>query len=296
MTDKILYGVIVKGIGGFYYAQAEDGQVYTLRARGIFRKQKITPLVGDTVCFSPVEGEEDGWMDRILPRLNELKRPPVANLSYLMITVAPQPKPDLLMIDAMLIEARRQNIAPVLVLNKSDIDLTLCKEIRQEYAGTSDPIVITSVKSGQGLDELAALLKRGICCFAGQSGVGKSSLASAVTGIQLDIGEISRKISKGKHTTRHTELLRHNGFQVLDTAGFSLLSQSEPEDPVMLKTYYPEFALYEPNCRFQPCYHLSEPGCAVLKAGDGGQIAKTRVLRYHQLLENAKEAWKGRYE
>jgi ribosome biogenesis GTPase / thiamine phosphate phosphatase len=289
-------GVIVKGIGGFYYIHAEGGQLYTLRARGVFRKENITPLVGDTVRFTPGAGEDEGWIDEILPRQNELLRPPVANIACLFIVVAPKPRPDLLLVDSLMVDARRQNILPVLVLNKSDLDPSLCADIRAQYGGTGDPAVITSVKSGEGLGELEALMKRGICCFSGQSGVGKSSLVAAVTGIELNVGEISQRIGRGKHTTQHAELLIKGGFEVLDTAGFSLLAQAEPEDPVTLKTYYPEFARFEAQCRFQPCYHLSEPGCAVLKARDGGQIAKERVLRYHQLLASAKEAWEGRYE
>ncbi len=288
-------GVIVKGIGGFYYVHAGNGQVYTLRARGVFRRQKITPLIGDGVTFTPVEGEE-GWIDQILPRQNVMIRPPVANVTYLMIVVSPIPKPDLLLVDSLLVEARRQRITPVLVINKSELDPALCLAIRGEYETTGDPVMIVSAKRKQGLTELEALLRRGICCFAGQSGVGKSSLVTAITGMQLNTGEISQKIEKGKHTTRHAELLIHNGFQVLDTAGFSLASQVVPEEPVLLKNYYPEFAVYESQCRFQPCYHLCEPGCAVLKARDSGQIAKERVLRYHQLLEIAKDVWKGRYE
>lgn len=287
-------GVIVKGIGGFYYVRTDDAELYTLRARGAFRKQRITPLIGDHVTFTPGSGEEEGWIDEILPRQNELIRPPVANLSTLLIVIAPRPKPDLLLADTLFIEARRQNITPALVINKADLDPALCSQIRGEYR--SDPVFITSVKKRTGLDELAAYLRHGTCCFAGQSGVGKSSLVSAITGLTLDTGEISKKIARGKHTTRHAELLIKDGFQVLDTAGFSLLSQSEPEDPVQLKDYYPEFAPYEQQCRFQPCYHQSEPGCAVLSATDEGSISKERVQRYHQLLENAKEAWKNRYE
>lgn len=291
-----MQGVIVKGIGGFYYALAGDAQTYTLRARGVFRKRKITPLVGDAIRFTPGVGEEEGWIDEILARSNELSRPPVANLSYLIIVVAPQPKPDLLLADALLIEAGRQRISPVLVINKHDLDASMCRDLRAQYADAGGPVILSSVKTGEGLEALEEVLKRGICCFAGQSGVGKSSLVAAITGLSLEVGEISQKISRGKHTTRHAELLVHGGYQVLDTAGFSLLWQAGAEDPVRLKSYYPEFVPLEGQCRFQPCYHQNEPGCAVLRARDEGRIPKERVGRYHQLLGNAKEAWENRYD
>ena len=190
---KAMHGVIVKGIGGFYYAMANDKQVYTLKARGVFRKQKITPLVGDAILFTPGSGEEDGWIDEILPRQNILIRPPVSNVSYLVIVVAPKPKPDLLLVDTLMVHARKQGILPILVINKADLDASLCGDIRLQYIGTGDPVLVTSVKSDEGLQELAILLKKGICCFAGQSGVGKSSLLTAVTGIELEVGEISQK-------------------------------------------------------------------------------------------------------
>jgi ribosome biogenesis GTPase / thiamine phosphate phosphatase len=289
-------GVIVRGISGFYTVEADNGISYTLKARGIFRRRKITPLVGDQIRFAVPENEDDAWIDEIFPRTNELIRPPVANIARLIVVIAPVPKPDLLLLDALLVNARRQRIAPTLVINKSDLDSAFCQQIRDEYRQAGCEILITSVIHGDGLQALGKLIKQGICCFAGQSGVGKSSLAAAVTGIELSTGDISGRIARGKHTTRHAELLIENGFQVLDTAGFSLLSQSEPEDPVTLKSYYPEFAPFEPLCRFQPCYHGSEPGCAVKTAAHDGKIVKERLDRYHQLLENAKEAWKGRYE
>ena len=296
MTASDMRGTILKGIGGFYYIAADNGQVYTLRARGVFRKQRITPLVGDAVRFTPGEGDDEGWIDRILERKNELVRPQVANISRLLIVIAPIPAPDLLMVDTLLVHARRQGITPVLVINKTDLDGKLCAMIREQYLCTGDTILMTSIVNGDGLDALAALLQTGICCFAGQSGVGKSSLVSTVTGIELNTGEISGRTARGKHTTRHTELFVRDGFQVLDTAGFSLLAQAEAEDPVGLKDWYPEFIPFESQCRFQPCYHHSEPGCAVLEALEQGKITRERVERYHQLLNKAKEAWKGRYE
>lgn len=288
-------GVIVKGLGGLYYARDEQGDVYVLRAKGAFRRQHISPLVGDDIRFTPGEGEEHGWIEEILPRMNVLVRPPVANVGYLIFVLAPEPAPDLMMIDTMLVMARQQNIAPVLTVNKRELDPALAERIRTEYANAGVSVLEVSAITGYGLGPLADALKAGICCFAGQSGVGKSTLISRLTGIELESGEISRKIARGKNTTRHAELLFGNGLRVLDTAGFSLLELWEPMDPVLLKDAYPDFAPYEGECRFQPCYHLSEPDCAVLAAVERGDLSAVRVERYHQLLEQVKQTWRNRY-
>ena len=289
-------GVIVKGVGGLYYARDALGAVSVLRARGAFRKQHITPVVGDDILFSPGQGEEHGWIDEVLPRRNELIRPPVANIGHLFFVLAPEPEPDFLLLDTMLVMAREQEIDPVLVVNKIELDPALGERVRADYAQADVPVLAVSAKRGVGLDALAALLRDGIGCFAGQSGVGKSSLLNAVTGLTLQSGEISRKIARGKNTTRHAELLFRDDFQVLDTAGFSLLSLWEHMEPIDLKAYYPEFLPYDGNCRFQPCYHLSEPGCAVLEAAQKGELSAARLERYHILLQKVNEAWRNRYD
>jgi putative ribosome biogenesis GTPase RsgA len=145
-------------------------------------------------------------------------------------------------------------------------------------------------------DALRELLAQGICCFAGQSGVGKSTLLSAATGLELKTGEISKKISRGKHTTRHAELMQQGPYQVLDTPGFSLLELWSGMEPIELKNYYPDFAPYEGECRFSPCYHYQEPDCAVLAAAKAGKLGQQRLERYHQLLEKVREAWRKRYD
>lgn len=289
-------GVIVKGVGGLYYARDPEGEVHVLRAKGKFRKQRVTPMVGDRVRFTPGSGDEHGWVDEILPRDSELIRPPVANIRHIMLVLAPQPAPDFLLIDTLIVMAVKQGIQPVLVVNKCDLDETLFDQIQKDYAGLDAPTVKVSAVTGEGMDELRALLKSGICCFAGQSGVGKSTLLSAATGLELETGEISRKISRGRHTTRHAELLFSGDYQVLDTPGFSLLELWEGLEPIQLKEYYPEFFPYEGDCRFAPCYHLSEPGCAVLAAAREGQVSQARLERYHQLLKKAQEAWRNRYD
>jgi ribosome biogenesis GTPase len=289
-------GVIIKGVGGLYYARGAQGTVSVLRAKGIFRKRHLTPLVGDHILFTPGEGEEHGWIEEILPRQNELIRPPVANILHLVFVLAPEPEPDFLLLDTLLVMAHAQGIRPVIVVNKSELDPALAPRIQAEYRGAQAPVLAVSAVQEQGLAALEAILREGTCCFAGQSGVGKSTLLSAITGLSLQTGEISRRIARGKNTTRHAELLIREPYQVLDTAGFSLLALEAPMDPVKLKEFYPEFAPYEADCRFQPCYHASEPGCAVLAATQRREIAAARTERYHQLLERVKESWRNRYD
>lgn len=289
-------GVIVKGVGGLYYARDLQGVLHVLRAKGKFRKQRITPMVGDRVRFTVGTGGAHGWVEDILPRDSELTRPPVANIRRIVLVVAPEPAPDLLLVDTLMVMAARQGIQPALVVNKCDLDGALFERLEREYAGLGVPLLRVSARTGEGLEALRRLLRGVICCFAGQSGVGKSTLLSAATGLTLQTGEISRKISRGRHTTRHAELLFSGEYQVLDTPGFSLLELWDGLDPVCLKNFYPEFIPYEGQCRFSPCYHLSEPGCAVLKAMREGAVSPARVERYHLLLKKAQEAWRNRYD
>lgn len=294
--EEMREGVIVKGVGGFYYAREKTGEVHVLRAKGKFRKQHITPTVGDQIRLTPAFGDEHGWVEEILPRQNLLIRPPVANIRYILLVIAPEPQPDFSLVDTMLIMATRQSIQPALIVNKCDLDESLFETVRQEYGALDMPILQVSAKTGQGVEELRGLLRQGICCFAGQSGVGKSTLLSAVTGLELKTGEISKKISRGKHTTRHAELMFEGDYQVLDTPGFSLLELWSGMEPIELKNYYPDFAPYEGQCRFSPCYHYAEPGCAVLEAAKDGKLGQERLKRYHQLLDKVREAWRNRYD
>ena len=192
--------------------------------------------------------------------------------------------------------ALRQGIRPALVVNKCDLDGGTYEAVRSDYAGLGAPLLAVSALSGQGMDGLRSLLASGVCCLAGQSGVGKSTLLCAATGLRLQTGEISQKIHRGRHTTRHAELLFSGEYRVLDTPGFSLLELWDGLEPIRLKEYYPEFAPYEGQCRFSPCYHLSEPGCAVLEAARAGEISQARLERYHLLLKKAQEAWRNRYD
>ena len=289
-------GILLKGIGGFYYAQDAEGQVYTLRAQGKLRHDRMKPKVGDCVEFSPGTGEEHGWIQRIEPRKNELTRPPVANVDVILVVVASAtPQPDLLLADRLILNARRAGISVKLVVSKCDLDRASAEEILKQYRGADvDPIAV-SVQDGTGLDPLRESLKGKTHALAGQSGAGKSTLINALYGLNVETGDLSRKIERGKNTTRHCELIPVPGGMVLDTPGFSLL-ENDAFDPVELKEKYPEFVPYEGKCFFHPCYHATEPKCAVLDAVQNGNIDANRHARYVELLNEAKERWRDRYD
>ncbi len=292
-------GIIVRGRGGFYTARDGEGREYVLRAKKKFRRQKISPLVGDRILFTPGEGrEEDGWVEEILPRSSQCLRPPVANVTLLCIVAAPRPAPDWLLVDKLLIFARKQGLKALLIVNKRDMEGAeeTAALARQMYAGAEMDVLSVSAQTGEGTETVKDRLAGCVCCFSGQSGVGKSTLLNALFGLELETGDISRKIQRGKNTTRHAELFAFGDVQVIDTPGFSLLEMDEVFDPVLLKEYYPEFMPYEGQCRFSPCYHGSEPGCAVLKAAKEGKIHPGRLERYHTLLADCRQAWRERYD
>ncbi len=291
---ETMRGTLIRGMGGFYTVMDEAGAEYTLRCKKKFRHLRLTPLVGDEVRFTPGEGEEHGWLEEILPRRSECLRPPVSNVTLLMIVIAPVPAPDLLLVDRLLVRARRQGMKAMLVASKTELQPELADALRAQYAGADAPVQAVSARTGEGLDELRDRMRGELCCLAGQSGVGKSTLLNALLGLRLETGEISRKIQRGKNTTRHAELLMKDGLRVLDTAGFSLLELDGGMEPITLKTWYPEFDQYEGQCRFQPCYHDREPGCAVTAACAAGEIAPERLERYRALLAEVRESWRDR--
>ncbi len=289
-------GTLVKGMGGFYTVADEDGTRYTLRCKKKFRHQRITPLVGDEVLFTPGEGEEHGWVEEILPRRSECLRPPVANVELLIIVVAPSPEPDMLLVDRMMVRARQQGMAVALVVNKCELNEELPERLRREYRGAEVPVLAVSAREERGLEALRQRMAGRLCCLSGQSGVGKSTILSHLLGLTLETGELSERIQRGKNTTRHAELLMGGGVRVLDTAGFSLLELDEKLEPVQLKDYYPEFLPHEGACRFQPCYHDREPGCDVQAAVGAGEIDPARLGRYRSLLAEVRQTWRERYD
>ncbi|MBQ6174580.1 MAG: ribosome small subunit-dependent GTPase A [Clostridia bacterium] len=289
-------GILIRGIGSFYTAQDADGAEFILRAKKKFRHQGQTPIVGDRVRFTPGMGEEEGWIEELLPRRSVFVRPPVANVETLLIVLCPEPEPDFLLAERLLVECRRQGIRSVLVAAKSDLGDGLAERLRREYALAEAPVYAVSARTGEGLDALREAMRGSLCCLAGQSGVGKSTLLTALTGIDLETGEISRKIARGKNTTRRAELLSGNGLRVFDTAGFSLLALTGRMEPEQLRLYYPEFLEHEGTCRFDPCLHDREPGCSVTAAVREGLIPAARQARYRQLLAEVREAWDRRYD
>ena len=292
----MIKGEIKEGRGGIYTVRDEAGQEHILRAKKKFRRDGITPLPGDRVMFSPGSGEEHGWLEEILPRASLCLRPPVANITLMVIVVAPEPAPDYLLVDKLLVYADMQGIRPLIAVNKSDIGMETYEKARDIYKSSGAPVIALSASSGQGLDELCSRMRGELTGFAGQSGVGKSALLSMVTGKALISGAISDRIKRGKQTTRHTTLLYHDGMKVMDTPGFSLLELPRDLEPEQLRERYPDFRLYEGDCRFSPCLHLTEPGCAVKLACEAGDISESRLQRYGELMETVKKTWRERYD
>lgn len=281
-----MQGIIVKGIGGFYYIKAEDSNIYECKARGIFRKENIKPVIGDRVQIS-VTDSQHGSIDKIEPRKTELIRPPVANIDTLIIVIAAKnPSPDYYLTDKLLLIAELKGITPAICVNK--IDLEASEKIKSIYANTGYEIFEACAAENMIPDELREFLKNKTTAFAGLSGVGKSSILNLITDCSAETGGISEKIGRGKHTTRHVELfeLKGGGF-VLDTPGFSSL-QPDIIDCSQLALYFPEMSALSDKCRFKGCAHISEPNCAVKSALEMGAISEERYLSYTKMYEILK--------
>lgn len=294
----MINGKIIKGIGGFYYVDTENG-LYECRARGIFRKNKITPLVGDRVSISVVDEEnKKGVVEEIEERDTELVRPPIANVDKALIVFAiKNPSPNLSLLDRFIVLAEKENLEIVIVFTKVDLDADgeLLEELKSIYEVSGYKVISVSNKLKLNIDKIKEELKENTVVFAGPSGVGKSSLLNEVDkNFELKTGEVSDKIKRGKHTTRHAELLKLEcGGMVADTPGFSSLTLDDIDESE-LKEYFIEFDKYD-ECRFgSRCIHENEPSCAVKEAVENGDISKKRYESYIQLLNEIRSG-KRRY-
>ena len=294
-------GKILKGIAGFYYIETVEEKIYECKAKGIFRKDNIKPLVGDDANIDIIDEEKRlGNITEILPRKSQLLRPPVANVDQAVILFAiVKPNPSFNLLDRFLIMMRGQNLPVIICFNKQDIATKEeQEELTKAYEKCGYKVLFISVKEEKGLDELKALLKGKTTTLAGPSGVGKSSLLNKlVPDADMQTGELSKKIERGKNTTRHSELFYvkelsdGNGFDtfVIDTPGFTSLELRDVTKENLME-YYPEFEEYEPHCRFGGCSHIAEPDCGVKKALEEGKISKVRYENYKVLYDELRNA------
>ena len=292
-----MQGKIIKGIAGFYYVNVVESGVYECKAKGVFRKEKIKPLVGDNVRIEILDEEnKTGNIVEIFPRKNELIRPAVANIDQALVVFAvTKPTPHFNVLDRFLVMMERKEIPVVLCFNKKDIATSPeIAELEAIYEKCGYPIVFTSALEQENIEEIRRLLLKKTTAIAGPSGVGKSSLINLLQNqVQMETGTISRKIERGKHTTRHSELIAVDADSyIMDTPGFSSLYVNDFEKEE-LKYYFREFASYEGQCRFQGCDHVHEPGCAVKEALEEGKIHPIRYKNYLEMYTELKE--KKRY-
>lgn len=285
-------GIILKGIGGFYYISADEA-IYECKARGIFRKNDVIPLPGDKVNFSITdEGSQKGSLDQVLPRFSQLTRPAVANINQVILVIAARsPVPDFLLLDKLLVKAAKENIKPVICLNKLDLDIDDAgRKISEAYKNAGYDFLRTSVKTGQGLDELEDKLGSMVTVFAGQSGVGKSTLLNSILkDLIMETGDLSIRSDRGKHTTRHAELIPLScGGYIADTPGFSSF-ELESIEQNELQHYYSEFSNPAESCRFSGCSHANEPDCKIKELVENGMIDMGRYERYIELLGYLKK-------
>ncbi len=288
--EKVLDGIIIKGIGGFYYVEAA-GELYECKARGAFRKKKIIPLAGDNVKIT-VRKDRENTIDEVYERKNFLLRPPVANISTLIIVSSvKEPVPSLLVIDKLTAIAVDKGIKPCVVFSKSDLGQT--SEFEDIYKKAGIQTAAVCCKTGEGIDKVKAMLGEGITVFTGNTGVGKSSLLNCIDSrFELATGEVSDKLGRGRHTTRDVTLYHIGNGLVADTPGFSSLDIEQSSDVIVkenLPFCFPEFDEYLGKCKFSSCSHTVEKGCLVLEAVSNGVIHPSRHTNYISMYNDVKD-------
>ena len=292
-----MQGKIIKGIAGFYYVHVVESGLYECKAKGVFRKEKIKPLVGDVVEIDVLdEIEKKGNIVNILERKNELIRPAVANVDQALVVFAvTKPKPHFNLLDRFLIMMESKEIPVILCFNKKDIATEPeIQQLKEIYESCGYQMIFTSAVENENIEEVKEMLQGKTTVIAGPSGVGKSSLINIFQPeAQMETGSISEKIERGKHTTRHSELIWiEKQTYIMDTPGFSSLYTNTFEKEE-LKYYFTEFSPFEGKCRFQGCDHVHEPGCAVKEALEDGKIHTVRYENYLEMYKELKE--KRRY-
>ncbi|MBO4213421.1 MAG: ribosome small subunit-dependent GTPase A [Lachnospiraceae bacterium] len=286
-----MQGKIIKGIAGFYYVHVAESGIYECKAKGIFRKNNEKPIVGDDCIIEVIsEEEKTGNISELLPRRNELLRPTVSNVDQALVVFAcKSPDINYNLLDRFLIRMQMEGIPTIMVFNK--VDLVSDEEkayIAEVYERAGNKILFTSTKSQEGIEELKEILRNKTSTVAGPSGVGKSSIVNLLqSNVYMETGSISNKIERGKHTTRHSEIIPiEQSTYIVDTPGFSTLYISELMEEE-LKNFYPDFEV-ENRCRFDGCNHIKEPDCAVKAAVESGLINKDRYENYVLLFEELK--------
>lgn len=293
-----MQGKIIKGIAGFYYVHIPEHGVFECKAKGVFRKDHVKPLVGDNVNLSIInEVDKIGNIVEILPRKNALIRPAVANVDQALIIFSiVKPEPNFNLLDRFLIMMQQQNVPCLICFNKSDLDgSNIAKEYCEAYKDSGCQIHIVSTKNGDGIEELLAVLAGKTSTVAGPSGVGKSSIINCLqTEIEMETNSISERIERGKHTTRHSEMIAINkNSYILDTPGFSSLELFDLEKEE-LSVHYAEFGQHELQCKFAGCSHINEPICGVKSALQEGAISNLRYENYktlYEVLKNQKKKY-----